>query len=137
MLRPRVLIYAAVLAALSIGLLTSIALRTPLKVDVVRDRAALSRIVAGGRLENVYRLQIMNATERPQHYRIRAHGLDGLAVVSEDGFEVGPAEARWVPVRLQIPYGSAEPGSHTVYFDIEAAESAARVSEKSAFLVPR
>jgi polyferredoxin len=44
-------------------------------VDVVRDRAALSRIVAGGMLENVYRLQIMNATEKTQSYRIGASGL--------------------------------------------------------------
>jgi polyferredoxin len=57
------LIYSAVLIALCIGMMASLVVRTPLKVDIVRDRAALSRIVAGGKLENVYRLQIMNATE--------------------------------------------------------------------------
>ena len=136
-LRPRVLLYSAVLLALCIGLLVSLVTRTPLKVDVVRDRAALSRIVAGGKLENVYRLQIMNATESEQNYRIRARGLDGLEVGSESEFVVGPAESRWVPVRLQIPYGSASPGSHPVVIEIEATQGGAHVAEKSVFIVPR
>ena len=136
-LRPRVLVYGAVLLALSAALLGSLVVRTPLKVDVVRDRAALSRIVAGGKLENVYRLQIMNATEEPQRYRLAAQGLEGLVLVSEGEVAVGPAESRWVAVRLQIPYGSAAPGSHPIHFNIGTASGDAHVSEKSVFLVPR
>ncbi|GKT18016.1 cytochrome c oxidase accessory protein CcoG [Acidovorax sp. SUPP2522] len=136
-LRPRVLIYTAVLVALCVGLLSSLVLRTPLKVDVVRDRAALSRIVAGGQLENIYRLQIMNATESGQRYRIGASGLQGLRVASDAEVEIGAAESRWVAVRLQIPYGSAPPGSHAVQFDVQALGSGGHVVEKSVFLVPR
>ena len=136
-LRPRVLVYGAVLAALCLALVVSLVARTPLKVDVVRDRAALSRIVAGGKLENVYRLQIMNATEEPQRYGIAAEGLPGLVVASDAQVQVGPAEARWVAVRLQIPYGSAPSGSHPIHFNIGTAAGDAHVSEKSVFLVPR
>lgn len=118
-------------------MLVSLATRTPLKVDVVRDRAALSRIVAGGKLENVYRLQIMNATEEPQRYRLSAEGLEGLVLASEGEFAVGPAESRWVAVRLQIPYGSAQPGSHPIHFNIGTVNGDAHISEKSVFLVPR
>jgi cytochrome c oxidase accessory protein FixG len=136
-LRPRVLVYTAVLLALCFGLAFSLALRTPLKVDVVRDRAALSRIVAGGKLENVYRLQVMNATEQPQRYRISAGGLPGLALASDAEVMVGPAESRWVPVRLQVPYGTQAPGSHPIHFEIAAVGQDAAVREKSVFLVPR
>lgn len=136
-LRPRVLVYGAILALITLGVMLSLALRTPLKVDVVRDRAALSRIVAGGKLENVYRLQVMNATEEPQRYRIAATGLEGLAVASDPEFEVGPAESRWVAVRLQVPYGSAAAGSHPIHFDIANAAGDVHVREKSVFLVPR
>ena len=137
MTRPRVLVYSAVLLALCMALLGSLVVRTPLKVDVVRDRAALSRIVAGGRLENVYRLQVMNATEAPQRYRVSASGLPGLEVASEAQVEVGAAESRWLAVRLQIPYGSAAPGSHPIHFEVGAVGGDAHVSEKSVFLVPR
>ena len=118
-------------------MLASLVVRTPLKVDVVRDRAALSRIVAGGKLENIYRLQIMNATEGPQRYRISVRGLEGLEVASDAEVDIGAAESRWVAVRLQIPYGSAPSGSHAVQFDVQALGADAHVSEKSVFLVPR
>ncbi|HEY0825093.1 MAG TPA: cytochrome c oxidase accessory protein CcoG, partial [Ramlibacter sp.] len=136
-LRPRVLVYGSILLALTAGMMFSLAMRTPLKVDVVRDRAALSRIVAGGKLENVYRLQVMNATEQPQRYRITADGLEGLAVASEREFDVGPAESRWVVLRLQLPYGTVAPGSHPIHFDIATVDGDAHVREKSVFLVPR
>ena len=136
-LRPRVLVYGGVLLALTVAMMVTLAMRMPLKVDVVRDRAALSRIVAGGKLENVYRLQVMNATERPQRYRITADGLAGLSVASDPLVEVGPAESRWVAVRLQVDYGSAGAGSHPIHFDIATAGGDAHVREKSVFLVPR
>jgi cytochrome c oxidase accessory protein FixG len=135
--RPRVLVYSGVLLALTAGLLTSLVVRTPLKVDIVRDRAALSRIVAGGKLENVYRIQIMNATEAEQQYRLSATGLEGLELASDTEVTVGPAESRWVPVRLQIPYGSAAPGSHPVEIQIGAVQGSAHIAEKSVFIVPR
>lgn len=135
--RPRTILYGVVLLALTVGLLVSLVLRTPLKVDIVRDRAALSRIVSGGKLENVYRLQIMNATEKEQTYVIQASGLEGIEVASEQQVLIEPAQSRWVPVRLQVPYGAVAPGSHTVYFAVGEAGGGAHVSEKSVFLVPR
>ena len=136
-LRPRVLVYTAILALLVAGLLASLVVRTPLKVDVVRDRASLARIVEGGRLENVYRLQIMNATEEARHYRIAAHGIDGLSIAPDERVTIDAAQSRWVAVRLQVPYGVVPAGSHTVHFDIRDEEGGVQVSEKSVFLVPR
>ena len=136
-LRPRVLIYSGILLALAAAMVVSLSLREPLKVDVIRDRASLARIAAGGKLENVFRLQVMNATETEQTYRVRAHGLEGIAVASETEVVVLPAETRGVAVRVQIPYGSAPAGSHPVYFDIDAVSGQGKVSEKSVFIVPR
>lgn len=136
--RPRVVMYTALLVALSVAMIVSLAACTPLKVDVVRDRAALSRVVSGGKLENLYRLQVMNATEAPQRYRIGARGIDGIELASEPVIEVGATESQWVGVRLRIPYGAAPEGAHPVYFDVESLGPApARVSEKASFLVPR
>ncbi|WP_028601228.1 cytochrome c oxidase accessory protein CcoG [Ottowia thiooxydans] len=138
MIRPRVLIYAAVLVALSSAMIISLAVRTPFKVDVVRDRAALSRIVPGGKIENIYRLQIMNATESPQRYRISARGIEGVEVASEPEVSVGATESQWVSVRLQVPYGTVPSGAHPVYFEVESLSPEPEyVSEKSSFLVPR
>ncbi len=135
-LRPRVLVYSALLGAIVVAVGISLALRTPFKVDVVRDRAALARIAPGGKIENVYRLQVMNATEQARTYRLGAEGMAGLALASEEAVTVEPAQSRWVAVRLQVPYGSAAPGSHPIRFHI-ADEDGAAVTEKSVFLMPR
>jgi hypothetical protein len=70
--------------------------------------------------------------------------LPGIAVVASEPADVGAAQARWVPVRVQLPYEAAAPlagRSSAITFRIERladGEHAARVvSEKSTFLVPR
>ena len=137
-LRPRVLVYSAILLAITVAVFTSLALRTPLKVDVIRDRGALARMVEHGRIENVFRLQVMNATESTQRYQISVSGLPGIELASPAEVEVLPTEVRSTAVRVQIPPGSTPPGSHTIVFDIRAmGESADHVSEKAAFVVPR
>src|SRR6476620_1728770 len=62
-LRPRVLIYLAVLLAIVTAFGVSLGMRTPLKMDVLRDRGAMGRELDDGMIENVYRLQIMNTSE--------------------------------------------------------------------------
>ncbi|MEO5660637.1 MAG: cytochrome c oxidase accessory protein CcoG [Polaromonas sp.] len=135
--RPRVLVYSAILMGITVALFASLAVRTSFKVDVIRDRASLARIVSGGKIENVYRLQVMNATESIQNYRIKASGLPGLVLASESAFSVNATGSRWVPVTLQLPYEGASAGSHEIHFEIEAVNSPERVTEKSVFLVPR
>ena len=140
-LRPRVLLYTGILVAVTLALFTSLALRQPFKVDVVRDRAALARIVAGGQIENVYRLQIMNAAEQPLNFQLAAEGLPGLKIVTETEVQVPATESRWVSVRLQLPYDAAQPGSHPIHFHIQSTAQGPQVlgalDEKSVFLVPR
>lgn len=137
-LRPRVLVYTAITLAFCMALAVSLAQRTPLKVNVLRDRASLARIAPGGQLENLYRLQVMNATEMPQRYRIGASGLEGLNVVEEDrDLELAPIESRWVTVRVRIPYGSAAPGAHAVEFVVAATgQEPMAVQERTVFQVP-
>jgi len=136
-LRPRVLIYTGILLAVVIAMLTSLWLRPPFKVDVERDRGTLARIVLGGRLENVYRLQIMNTRETPQTYEVSVEGLPGLTVSTDASMEVGPTESRWIAVRVQLPYEGAAPGSHPIHFTVKSAPASAVVTEKSVFIVPR
>ncbi|MEI8031236.1 MAG: cytochrome c oxidase accessory protein CcoG [Comamonadaceae bacterium] len=136
-LRPRVLIYSTILGAIVVAMLVSLTLRTPFKVDVVRDRGVTARIVADGRIENVYRLQLMNATESPQHYQITVNGLPGLQISSDNVVLVDSTQARWVAVRVQAPADTAAPGVHPIRFEIDALDTTGHLSEKSVFLVPQ
>jgi cytochrome c oxidase accessory protein FixG len=136
-LRPRVLVYVAILGTVVTAMTVSLATRLPFKVDVVRDRGALARIVEGGRIENVYRLQLMNASESRQQFHIAAQGLPGLAVASEPDVTVDSTEARWFAVRVQLPFEAAPSGSHTFQFEITSKDGAGKLLEKSVFIVPR
>jgi cytochrome c oxidase accessory protein FixG len=139
--RPRVILYIGLLLLVVAALLTSLGLRKPYKVDVVRDRSALARIVAGGKIENVYRLQIMNAAETALDFQLSAQGLDDLAWVTDSQVRVAPTESRWVSVRLQLPYDAMPAGSHPIVFHIamvkEDGQVLSELQEKSVFLVPR
>ena len=68
----------------------------------------------------------------------------GLEVLGGNEVEVGPAQARWVPVRVQLPPQAAAgltERSNPIHFDIERIEAPGQpgrtIHEKSTFLVPR
>ena len=133
-LRPRVLLYGALLAAIILGLIVALYMRVPLKVDVIRDRGALAREVEDGRVENVYRLQVSNTTEERRRFTLTVTGLPGLAVASEPRFEVAPATTTSVPLRLQAEADAVAPGSHKVTIDVRDDEDAAvQVRETTTF----
>ncbi|HWU82169.1 MAG TPA: cytochrome c oxidase accessory protein CcoG [Methylophilaceae bacterium] len=141
-LRPRVLIYNGILLLLGLSLLASLWLRDSFRVDVIRDRGVMSRLVEGGQVENVYRLQIMNASEEPQGYRLHATGLADLQLLTDaadasGAIRVDGAAARWISLRLRVPDGRLTPGSHPVVFEIDNMQSGERVRERSVFLMSR
>ena len=128
----------------------------PFKVDVVRDRATLAREVEDGVVENLYRLQVMNAAESTQRFVLDVQGIEGLRVVSPSGeLALGPAEARWVTVALRLPPDAARAlgaGAHPMRFairrvvssdapshapSVSAAPAERPLLEKSTFVVPR
>ena len=138
LLRPRVLGYAAVLALLASAMTVSLALRVPLKVDVIRDRGSMGREVEDGRIENVYRLQLMNTSEKTRLLRLGVEGLPGAAIAGEAVVEVQGASTRAVPVRVQLEAGAGSPGSNRIEFTITALDDeAVAVREEAAFIVPR
>ncbi len=135
-LRPRTLVYSAILLAVIAGFFAMLYLRVPLKVDVIRDRATLTRETADGLLENVYRLQIMNTTEQPRQFVITASGIDGLRVVVAQPVSVPAATALAVPVALRIDPAATSPGSHSVRFQIkDSTDARIKADEKSVFYV--
>ena len=135
LIRPRVLVYAAILGAIVAAAAVSLYLRVPLKVDVIRDRGALAREVEGGLIENVYRLQIMNTAEEARAYEIRASGLPGMLVWGESITGLPAATSRMVPVRVRIEPGTA-PGSYPIEFTVTAlGVEGVTVRESAVFIV--
>jgi cytochrome c oxidase accessory protein FixG len=142
-LRPRVLIYGAVLSAASLAFAASVAMRSPFKFDVVKDRGALARVVEEGVVENVYRLQIMNRTLASQTYQVSASGIDGMEVLATR-VSASPAAVASTSVSLRLPFAVAQGlagRSVPVVFEVRdvgrGTSTSATQIEKSTFFVPR
>jgi polyferredoxin len=112
-------------------------MRPPLRVDVIRDRGALARMVEKGQIENVYRLNMMNASEETLKVHLSVQGADGMVLASESDYEVAPTEVRSVAVRVRIPPGALPSGSHEMAFEVHNRETGTLISEDSTFIVPR
>lgn len=137
-MRPRVLIYTSILALIIIAVCTSLFLRTPLKMDVIRDRGSMGREVEDGMIENVYRLQIMNTSEQRQHFKIAVSGLPGLALVTREEVTLQPTETLGWPVRLRVPHGVGEKGSNKIQIELQSLDDPSlHVRESAVFIVPR
>jgi cytochrome c oxidase accessory protein FixG len=135
-LRPRIVAYAALLVVLTGVLAGGLYLRNPVKVDVIRDRAALVRDTADGRVENVYRLQIMNTSEQARRFVVSASGLPGLEVVADQPVHIGAAVNQAVVVAVRADPASVPAGSHAIVFNVRDADDAAvATNEKSRFFV--
>jgi len=139
--RPRVLGYGSVLAAIAVAGTVALWMRVPMKVDVIRDRASLAREV-DGRIENVYRLQIMNTEERARRVTIAVRGAAPLAGLEIAGLaqpvEIGATETASLALRVRAEPGGKR-GSHPIEFVVTAEDAGARplaIHEKSRFLLP-
>ncbi|AYH45028.1 cytochrome c oxidase accessory protein CcoG [Azoarcus sp. DN11] len=137
-LRPRTLIYGGILVLITLGTIWSLATRSDLRVDVIRDRATLAREVAGGLIENVYQLRIMNMQEVSRPIVVRVSGLDGIRLDGPQQFEIAPATTESLTVQVQVPPEAATPGSHEIYFDVGVSgDPGVTVREHTTFLLPR
>ncbi|MGI9245264.1 MAG: cytochrome c oxidase accessory protein CcoG, partial [Steroidobacteraceae bacterium] len=102
-LRPRTLVYAALLALLVGGFFYALTHRNLIGVDVIRDRNALFRERDDGLIENVYNLKILNKDGEPHAFVVTATGIDGLLLdYGADVIDVGPGDVKSVPLRIRI-----------------------------------
>ena len=137
-MRPRVLIYSGLLALVVAGVGASLAMRTPLKLDVIRDRGSMGREVGDGIIENVYRLQVMNTAEKGHTFRVSVAGVEGVTIAEGQDIVLEGATTRAVPVRVQAPRAGLAKGSNEIVFELSAIdEPSLKVTEEAVFIVPR
>jgi len=137
-LRPRVLIYTGLLLLIITAFFSTLIMRTPLKLDVIRDRGAMGREVEDGMIENVYRLQIMNTAEASHRYKITVSGIKSITLVSPDEMALEGASSRAVPVRVRVDHNDGKPGSNKIVFELKALDDERlQVKENAVFFVPK
>ncbi len=136
-IRPRIMVYTAILVLITLLAAWFLAHRIPLKVDVIRDRTVLARVVDDGRIQNIFTLNFMNTEERPHRYTVSVSGLAGLEIVGRHEFDVDAASAHSAIIPVLANPDAGAQGANPIQFDIVAQEDLAiRVKEKASFLFP-
>jgi hypothetical protein len=98
----------------------------------------MGREVEDGKIENVYRLQIMNTSEQEHVYKITVSGIPTLAVAAADLVRVEATETRAHPIRLRAEHGAGQPGSNKIEVTLTAVDDPSlHVKESAVFIVPR
>ncbi len=137
LLRPRVMVYTAILTAISIALVTSVLMRVPLDLDVIRDRGSLYRETGEGLIENVYTLKVLNMDERPHSYTLNATGIPDLKLLQDNEIVIDGGRVQEVAVRLQADPGNLAKRSTEVTFELQAIDNPKlKVTEEARFLGP-
>ena len=138
LLRPRILIYSAILVGMIGVFVGGLAMRQPVKLDVMRDRRVLAREIPGGLLENVYQARLMNASDKPRRMRFEVQGPPGLRVVRPaQGVELEPSSNLLRPLELAIPTDNARKGVYHVEITARSDDAdGVVVHHDSTFIVP-
>ena len=137
-LRPRILIYGAILTVLSAGFVAALATRVPVELDVIRDRNALYREARPGFVENVYLLRVINKDESPHTYEISVGGLPTISLETDPArVRVPGGEVATIAARVEIEDGAVASGGHDIEFRLVAADSPAiATAETGRFISP-
>ena len=137
-LRPRMFVYATLLTLLSAGLVTALYLRTPVALDVIRDRNALYRESRPGYIENVFSLRVINKDQRPHVYDVEVSGLPTVAIETDPStVEVAAGEVYAVAARVLVEDGAVGSGGHDVLFKITAEDDPKlTTTERGRFFTP-
>ncbi|MCU7960799.1 MAG: cytochrome c oxidase accessory protein CcoG [gamma proteobacterium symbiont of Bathyaustriella thionipta] len=137
-LRPRVIIYAAILLLLLAAMAYAIVSRNPVGLDIIRDRNTLYNETPMGLVENVYTLKVVNMTDHKQTYELSVSGLPESKLLGDyKNMQVASGEVGSFVVRLQVDPIVLKRPSTAVEFHLQStSQTDLAVTETGKFLGP-
>jgi cytochrome c oxidase accessory protein FixG len=141
LVRPRTLLYGALVAAVGIVMLAALAGRSTIELSVQRDRAPLFVMLSDGGVQNAYTLRVSNKTGAERVYRLAVTGVSAvqLQIVGEEPggsrLTVGPDQVATFRVLLRAPQANLRGDNTPVVFTL-AADDGAHTAQDSVFLSP-
>ncbi len=100
--RSRLIGYGMVLLVMISVFSYNIATRTPLGLEVLRDRGVRMYRISGEDVQNVYTLKIRNMDSREHVYNLHSEGAYPFAVEGYRPATVAPGEVYTIPVRVVV-----------------------------------
>ena len=111
--------------------------RTPLELDIIRDRGELYHTTNEGLIENIYTLKVLNMSQQRQTYQISVRGADSITLSGNTQLEVAPGELVEVLLRAQVDPAQMSNVNIPIEFIVSSNDQRVEVSEESRFIGPR
>lgn len=136
-MRPRILLYATILMAITVGTIIGIFNRSPIELDIIRDRNSLYRETGMGMIENVYTLKVINKDIVPHEYNLTAEGLPGLKLhISKERIFAESGAVVEIPVSIEVDPENLKQKTSTLHITLAAKNADLSITEEARFLGP-
>jgi cytochrome c oxidase accessory protein FixG len=123
-LRPRILIYSALLLFFMVAMGYLLSQRIPLSLEIVRDRNMLFRETNEGWIENVYTVKILNMDQKDHTYKIEVEGIEGLKLeLNKQDLKVPTGKVLDVPLSLQADPAKLTKKSMNISISAQAVDN--------------
>jgi cytochrome c oxidase accessory protein FixG len=138
-LRPRVVVYGALLAAAALAVGVTLERRVPFDLQVERNAGALTATSADGRAANAFTLHVQNRDRRSRTLRLRLEAPDGFELlVGENPFVVPAIDTRETRVFVLADPRLADAGPTALRFELVDEEADAVLLDRvTSFVSPR
>ncbi|WMS87150.1 cytochrome c oxidase accessory protein CcoG [Pleionea litopenaei] len=122
LLRPKTYLYGALLSALMIAFAVALAYRTPIELDIIRDRQRLYVETNEGLIQNVYTIKVANMDQETRTFQLSVSGLPDLKLTGETEFSVESGQIKTLSYRLAVDPGDLKSTSNAIYFKVQSVE---------------
>ncbi len=108
-IRPRTILYTVLLLALVTAGATGLAMREPVRLDILTDRNTLYRETGNGLIENSYSFKLTNMSGEAHTYGFSVEGPAGVRIETEPReVRLTAGETRTIPARIQLDPDATE-----------------------------
>jgi polyferredoxin len=105
-LRPRLLVYAALMSTALLSLGVSLATRAPFEANVFRNRGANPFVIDGDTVRNAFEVHVFNKNPRPANYHLSLKtSVDAKVIIGTPDLELASLTDAHVPVMVSVDRG--------------------------------
>lgn len=136
-MRPRVVVYSLILIILAGAFTYSLITRSPLALDVLRDRSALYYEGAGDSVSNLYTIKALNKDTIGRSYLLSVEGISAELILRSNPFKVASGEVYETSVALKSSSALGDHGiKHFNFVITDLEDKSLRALQESTFFYP-
>jgi cytochrome c oxidase accessory protein FixG len=144
-LRPRTILYAALLAVVAAVMLVAFVLRSDADLSAQRDRSPNFVRLSGGDIRNSYTVKISNKSQQARHFQLGITGLPGaiISVANVTNADARPPQlvvhadaVGTFRVLVTVPMSQAPAGSRPIEFKVVDPLGHESATHESVFVGP-